>query len=94
MKLHVLREAGGPAYRTLPAPVPSPLPRSASGGGVYLEGESKCIWSQLYLPRWVAVRLDCVTLDYVTPHAALPKTGLSAQGSTPILSLLHYMVML
>lgn len=53
------------------------------------EGETRCIWPQLCLPWWAAIRLDCVTPDCVT-QAALPKTGLSAQGprlpSTPPLS--------
>lgn len=40
---------------------PLPVPSSASGGGADLEGESKCIWPQPYLPRWVAIRQDCVT---------------------------------
>lgn len=67
--------AVAPASRTLsnfcfPPPVPSPRPSSASGGGVCFEGESKCIWPQLCLPRWVAIRLDCVTLDCVTPSGS------------------------
>lgn len=78
MKLKVVRERGGavtPASRTVsnfrfPPLVPSPLPSSASGGGVCFEGESKCIWPQHCLPRWVAMRLDCVTLDCVTPSSS------------------------
>lgn len=58
-----------PSLCSLP-PIPSPLSSSASGGGVYLEGDSKCIWPPLYLPRRVAIRLHCVILDCVTQSSS------------------------
>lgn len=75
-KLKVAWEAGGAA-----APAPG-HPSSCSHlralchfqaqprRSVCLEGESKCIWPQLCLPWWVAIRLDCVTLDWVTPSSS------------------------
>ena len=66
------------SYFGSPHPVPFSLPceRCVLGGNPNaLEeeevctrggGESKCIWLQLYLSKWVAIRLDCVTLGYVT----------------------------
>ena len=45
---------------------PHPVPFSLPCERCVLGGESKCIWLQLYLSKWVAIRLDCVTLGYVT----------------------------
>lgn len=64
--------------RTLPASIPHLGTSPASGGRVYLQGESKGMWPLFYLPKWVAVRLDCV----------IARTGLSAPGSTPTITLL------
>lgn len=55
----------------------------------YLEGDSKCMWPQRYLPRWVAIRLHCVTLDCVTSSSSALDRSVR-QGPTPTLPLLLY----
>lgn len=72
-----------PGHFQPPFPTSSSCTSPASGSHVYLEGGSKGMWPLFYLPKWVAVKLDCVTLDCV-----IARTGLSAPGPTPTITLL------